>query len=307
VGVGKLAAVWVNVALVVTGAACGSSRPEPVQEPAASPTVIEGPALADDAADATTTVAPVVTTAPPVAVAAPAPGWVLGAKPLPKGPDGKPLVLPTPEPLRDRRLPTVDRLPPPPAGAPYQSTAAPIDATTAARMGTTWQPGCPVPLSDLRHLTLSFWGFDGRPHTGELVVHAKVADDVRSVFGKLFAARFPLEEMRIVEPADLAAEPTGDGNTTAAFVCRPVRGSTTTFSAHSFGLAVDVNPFQNPYKKGDSVLPELASAYLDRSWARPGMIKKGDVVTKAFASVGWTWGGSWTTTKDTMHFSENGR
>ena len=291
--------------LAVGVVACGSGGPGPVQEPAASPTVIEErPAAPETAA----TSAAVATTAPVVAPApAAGPGWVLGATPLPKGPDGKPLVLPPPEPLRDRRLPTVDRLPPPPAGAPFRSSSAPIDDAMAARMGSTWQPGCPVPLSDLRHVTLSFWGFDDRAHTGELVVKATVADDVRAVFRKLFDARFPLEEVRVVEPADLEAEPTGDGNTTAAFVCRPVRGSTTTFSAHSYGLAIDINPFQNPYEKAASVLPELASAYLDRSWARPGMIKKGDVVTKAFASIGWAWGGTWTTAKDTMHFSENGR
>ena len=305
-GRGRLRVAWVAGALAVIGVACGPGSPDPGPEPAASPTAVEEAVTVPEVA----TTAP-LPTAPAPSVVAPAPAagpaWVLGATPLPKGPDGTPLVLPTPEPLRDRRLPTVDRLPPPAPGAPYQSTSAPIDDATAARMGTTWQPGCPVPLSDLRRLTMSFWGFDDRPHTGELVVNAKVADDVRAVFKKLFDARFPLEEMRIVEPADLAAEPTGDGNSTAAFVCRPIRGSTTTFSAHSYGLAVDVNPFQNPYQKGKSVLPELASAYLDRSWSRPGMIKKGDVVTKAFASIGWTWGGTWTTTKDTMHFSENGR
>lgn len=247
---------------------------------------------------------PVTPLAPPLAVPAP---WKLGATPLPKGPDGKPLVLPTPEALRDRRLTTTDRLPPPPAGAPYASTTSPIDAAIAARMGTTWQPGCPVGLGDLRYLTLSFWGFDGQPHTGELVVNTSGADDVQKVFGRLFAARFPLEEVRLVEPADIAAEPTGDGNTTAAFVCRLVRGSTSTFSAHASGLAIDINPFQNPYTKGASLLPELASAYLDRSWNRPGMIRPGDLVTRAFAEVGWTWGGNWKSTKDTMHFSANGR
>jgi len=174
-------------------------------------------------------------------------------------------------------------------------------------MGTTWQPGCPVALSDLRYLNLSFWGFDQRQHTGELVVNASVADAVRKVFGRLFAARFPLEDVRVVEPADVDAEPTGDGNTTAAFICRPIRGSTSTFSAHSYGLAVDINPFQNPYKKGPSVLPELAGAYLDRARLRPGMITRGDTVTRAFAEVGWTWGGNWTSTKDLMHFSANGR
>jgi hypothetical protein len=258
------------------------------------------PAAAPPAAPNTT--APVGASRPAASAS-----WVLGATPLPKGADGKPLVLPTPQALRDRRLPTVDRLPPPAAGAPFASTAAPIDAALAARMGTTWQPGCPVALADLRYLTLSFWGFDAKPHTGELVVNAGAADDVRKVFGRLFAARFPIEEMRIVEPGDLSAEATGDGNGTAAFVCRPVRGSTSTPSAHSYGLAIDVNPFQNPYKKGASVLPELASSYLDRSSVRPGMIVKGDVVTRAFAEVGWTWGGTWSSPRDLMHFSANGR
>ncbi len=296
--------------LLVAIAACGSTGtadrsdpgPPALVEPAGTPTMIEAAPGA----------APPPSSAPgtgPAGVASPVVpgGWVLGATPLPRGPDGKPLVLPTPEALRDRRLPTVDRLPPPPAGAPYRSSAAPIDAAVAARMGTTWQAGCPVPLAGLRYLTLSFWGFDDRPHTGELVVNAKVADDVRQVFGRLFAARFPIEEMRIVEPADLAAEPTGDGNGTASFVCRPVRGSTAGFSAHSYGTAVDINPFHNPYEKGTSVLPELAGAYLDRSPLRPGMIAKGDVVTRAFAEVGWQWGGTWTSSTDTMHFSADGR
>ncbi len=305
---GRRAVLALLLAVAPVAAGCGPDRPAEVQQPASSPTVIED--APPDAAPGPSTLPAPVSTTPPVVATTPPPvaaSWVLGATPLPKGPDGKPLVLPTPEALRDRRLPTVDRLPPPAAGAPYASAASPIDAALAARLGTTWQPGCPVALADLRYLTLSFWGFDEKPHTGELVVNASVADDVRKVFGRLFVARFPIEEMRIIEPADLAAEPTGDGNPTAAFVCRPVRGSTTTFSAHSYGLAVDVNPFQNPYKKGESVLPELAGSYLDRSPVKPGMITKGDVVTRAFAEVGWSWGGTWTSSKDLMHFSENGR
>lgn len=301
-----VAALALALAVVLAAGACSPSDPVLVQEPAAAPTIAPDAGAAVDTAPSTA-----ATTMPVPAVVAPASppaaAWVLGATPLPKGPDGKPLVLPTPQALRDRRLPTVDRLPPPPADAPYRSTAAPVDGALAARMGATWQPGCPVPLADLRHVTMSFWGFDDRPHAGELVVNASVAGDVQKVFGRLFAARFPLEEVRIVEPADLDAEPTGDGNTTAAFVCRPVRGSTSTPSAHSSGLAVDINPFQNPYKKGDSVLPELAGAYLDRGDLRPGMVRKGDVVTRAFAEVGWSWGGTWSSSKDYMHFSANGR
>jgi hypothetical protein len=167
-------------------------------------------------------------------------------------------------------------------------------------------PGCPVPLSQLRYLTLSFRGFDGRAHTGELVVRASVARDVVTVFRRLYAASYPIEEMRLPTTADLLAPPTGDGNNTAAYVCRNTRGAST-FSAHAEGVAIDVNPFMNPYHHDDLVLPELASAYLDRSWHRPGMILSGGVVRRAFAAVGWYWGGEFHSVTDYMHFSANGR
>jgi D-alanyl-D-alanine carboxypeptidase len=234
----------------------------------------------------------------------PAVAWRVGARPLPLRPDGFGKVLPTPAALRDRRLPTVDRLPPPPGGR-FRSAVRPIGPAARARMGATWKPGCPVGLDDLRYVTVSFRGFDGRAHTGELVVHRRVAAQVVEVFTRLYRARFPIEEMRLVTGADLEAHPTGDGNNTAAFVCRPARQQTR-WSAHAHGLAVDVNPFQNPYRRGDLVLPELASAYEDRSRARPGMIRRGDVVTSAFADIGWTWGGSWRSQKDYMHFSATG-
>ena len=247
------------------------------------------------------------TTRPPdggPATTGPAGGWRVGARPLPLRPDGFGKVLPTPAALRDRRLPTLDRLPPPPGGR-FRSSIRPISPAIRARMGTTWKPGCPVGLADLRDVTVSFRGFDGRAHTGELVVHRRVAAGVVSVFARLYRARFPIEEMRLVTGADLTARPTGDCNNTAAFVCRAARKQTR-WSAHAYGLAVDVNPFQNPYRRGDLVLPELAGAYLDRGDRRPGMIFPGDAVTTAFAAIGWTWGGTWRSPKDLMHFSATG-
>jgi D-alanyl-D-alanine carboxypeptidase len=266
------------------------------------------PAAAGSATTTGPAPAATATTSPPAAVdpptSRPPPAWTLGARPLPLRPDGFGQVLPTPPPLRNRRLPTVDLLPPPTEGR-FRSAVRPIDPAVRARMGATWSPGCPVRLTDLRYVTVSFRGFDGRPHTGELVVHRRVAGQVVSVFARLYRAAFPIEEMRLVTTADLEAHPTGDGNNTAAFVCRAARNQRR-WSAHAYGLAVDVNPFQNPYRRGDLVLPELASAYLDRGRARPGMIRPGDVVTGAFAAVGWTWGGTWRSPTDLMHFSATG-
>jgi hypothetical protein len=279
----------------VLTACAGAPQPGP---PSSGPPVGEAtPGAEGGARDAPQPPEASATTRPPGA-------WRVGARPLPLRPDGFGKVLPTPAALRDRRLPTVDRLPPPPGGR-FRSTVARIGPAVRTRMGDTWKPGCPVGLADLRYLTVSFRGFDGRAHTGELVVHERVAAGVVSAFARLYRARFPIEQMRLVTGADLKAHPTGDGNNTAAFVCRAARKQTR-WSAHAYGLAVDVNPFQNPYRRGDLVLPELASAYLDRDRRRPGMVRPGDAVTTAFADLGWTWGGTWRSPRDLMHFSATG-
>lgn len=228
--------------------------------------------------------------------------WQVGAKPLPLQSNGYGEIEPTPATLVNRRLPTTDFLPPPSDGR-FHSTIAAVPASVLAR--STWAPGCPVGSARLRYLTMSFWGFDGRPHTGEMLVNEQIAAAVPTVFGQLFADRFPIEEMRVASVAEVTAHPTGDGNNTTAFVCRPTVGRTS-WSAHAYGLAIDVNPFCNPYQDGALVVPELASAYLDRLDVRPGMVLPGDATTRAFASVGWSWGGSWTSPRDLMHFSSNG-
>ncbi|MEU4524859.1 M15 family metallopeptidase [Amycolatopsis sp. NPDC024027] len=282
----RKAAAGAALALAVSG--CSPEAP-PVPPPVPAPTT-------------STSNAPSTAARPATASSAPAAGWQVGARPLPRRSDGFGEVEPTPPELVNRALPTKDVLPPP-AGTAYASTISAVPADVLAR--STWQPGCPVKAADLRYLTMSFWGFDGRAHTGEMLVNATGAAGITKVFGQLFAARFPLEEMRVTGPAELTAPPTGDGNSTSAFVCRPARGQTT-WSAHASGLAVDVNPFCNPYTQGDLVLPELASAYVDRSRNRPGMVLAGDATVRAFAAIGWSWGGNWHSPTDRMHFTATG-
>ncbi len=233
--------------------------------------------------------------------------WPLGTRPLPLRADGFGEIRPTPESLRNRRYPSPDPLGPAPQDGTFFSQIEAVSPAVRQRMGSAYQDLCPVPLSDLRYLTLTFRGFDGAAHLGEMVVAASVAPDVVSVFREIFEADFPLEEMRLITTADLKAPATGDGNITAATVCRLTRGTSTTVSAHALGLAVDVNPFMNPYLKGDVVLPERASAYLDRQRGLPGMITADSVVVRAFDRIGWTWGGRFNSLKDYQHFSANGR
>jgi hypothetical protein len=211
-------------------------------------------------------------------------------------------VQPTPPELIDRRLETIDVLPPP-AGEGFESSIGSVPPEVAAR--SSWTAECPVTLDELAYVTVSHFGFDGRFHTGELMVNLSVAEGVADVFRKLHQARFPLEQVRVIRKEEIDAPPTGDWNDTTSFVCRPAVGSQN-WSQHAYGLAVDVNPFHNPYLKGDLVLPELASTYTNRDDMRAGMIIPGDVVVEAFAEMGWPWGGHWRSLKDWMHFSQSG-
>jgi hypothetical protein len=230
------------------------------------------------------------------------PKW-LGTRVLPLRSDGHGQAQPTPPELQDRRLETIDLLPPP-VGEDFISSVGSVPPEVLAR--SSWSPECPVTVEELAYVTVSHFGFDGSFHTGELLVNAAGAEDVVEVFRRLHESRFPIEQMRVIRAEEIDAPPTGDWNDTTSFVCRPAIGSGS-WSEHAYGLAVDVNPFHNPYLKGDLVLPELASAYTDRSDARPGMIMPSDVVTEAFGAIGWGWGGNWNSLKDWMHFSQSGR
>jgi poly-gamma-glutamate synthesis protein (capsule biosynthesis protein) len=178
-------------------------------------------------------------------------------------------------------------------------------------MRASHRSGCPVGLQDLRHLRLSYVDFHGRAATGELVMHREVAQDVVRVFERLYAARWPIARMELVEAFDGDDDASMAANNTSAYNCRRVAGSPS-WSEHAYGRAIDVNPLLNPHVKTGSVAPPSGRRYahLDRSpgAAVPrGVITAGDVVVRAFADVGWGWGGDWTSSKDYQHFSATGR
>lgn len=175
-----------------------------------------------------------------------------------------------------------------------------------------WQRGCPVPLSQLRLLTVRHWGFDGRPHTGQLVVKRDVAEPLAKVFRRLYALLFPIRHMRLDDMYGPRASRPADGDVTGSFECRqavpsPCTGGSGTgsWSNHAYGLALDLNPRENPYVGCGRTRDPTRARYLDRSRLRKGMITP--AVVEAFRSIGWGWGGHWSgATKDYMHFSHNG-
>jgi D-alanyl-D-alanine carboxypeptidase len=180
-----------------------------------------------------------------------------------------------------------------------------ISSVTAADLARSYRPGCPVGPSQLRRLRVSHWDFRGRIHVGELVVRSTDARDVVSVFRKLYAARFPIRRLRPVDVYGGDDDRSMAADNTSGFNCRRVEGSSS-WSAHAYGLAIDVNPVENPFILNGRVSPPASRRYLDRSNVRPGMAVRGNVLVRAFASIGWSWGGRWTNPVDYQHFSATG-
>lgn len=197
---------------------------------------------------------------------------------------------------------------PPPASPTAQGFQAKIKKVTAGDLGSSWRKGCPVPPSGLRMIEMTYRGMDGEPHTGgRLVVNAKAAGDLVSVFKKLYALRYPIERMAPVDKYGGSDFDSIEANNTSAFNCRNATGSSS-FSQHAYGLAIDINPCQNPYVYADGrTAHKKCTKYKNRSRKDPGVIHAGDRVVKAFASIGWGWGGTWSGARDYQHFSSSGR
>ena len=190
--------------------------------------------------------------------------------------------------------------------ASYAGSVHRIGPALRARMASSHGPRCPVPWSDLRYLRLPYVGFDGRGHVGELVVAQRYARDVVGVFARLHAARWPIRQMRPTSDFGGNDERSMAADNTSSYNCRRVAGSAE-WSDHAYGAAVDIDPVENPYLHDGSVSPAGSRPFvrLDRSpGARvpAGGVSAGDVVVRAFAAIGWEWGGSWAS-PDYQHFA----
>ena len=197
---------------------------------------------------------------------------------------------------------------------PFHSSVKPLPQPVKAQLkaGGFWHRGCPVALSGLRLLTVSYRGFDGRAKTGQLVVNKNAAPPLASVFRRLYGLHFPIRHMGLADMYGPIRSRPRDGDVSGSFECRqavpsPCVGGrgTGSWSMHAYGLAVDLNPVENPYVGCGESRDPASRPYRDRSRHRPGMVTPR--VVGAFRSIGWGWGGAWAgNTKDYMHFSSTG-
>jgi hypothetical protein len=182
-----------------------------------------------------------------------------------------------------------------------------VSHVTAAQLPYSWHRGCPVAPAQLRRVRLSYWGFDRRAHMGAVVVNASAVGGVVRVFRRLYVARFPIRRLRPIDAYRGVDERSLAADNTAAFNCRyAVAPGPKRWSVHAYGLAIDVDPVENPYVLNGRVHPRAGRAYLNRSRIRPGMAYRGGLLLKAFAAIGWQWGGRWPASPDYQHFSATG-
>jgi hypothetical protein len=231
-------------------------------------------------------------------------------------PSPTPTPVPTPEPTPEP-TPTPVPTPTPDPFRPEKVTFHPeneafwygplTDALKEYIIGSTFPEDpkkCPVKITDLRYVSVLYVDFDDIEHTGALIVHKRVVDDVLKIFYKLYKASYPLASVNLLDDYGEAFDDNISmaANNTSAFCCRPVTG-TKKFSKHAYGVAIDINPMMNPYIRPDgSIAPENSRPYLDRKQKLPGMIDESDYCYKVFTSYGWKWGGHFKGETDYQHF-----
>jgi hypothetical protein len=199
------------------------------------------------------------------------------------------------------------RLPAQPAAPPSASDmVSPISDALCRDMRSTrvLNPGAPVGCERLRLVRFGYVGFDGATHDdGELVVLDAVADHVLAIFVALRRRAFPIASAKLMnhyrgnDDASMAA------NNTSAFNVRRVEGSNA-MSLHAYGVAIDLNPIQNPYVErragGIEVSPPAGAGYVRRQDRRLGMA---ETIIELFAHHGFAqWGGYWPRGIDYQHF-----
>lgn len=207
-------------------------------------------------------------------------------------PPGTPVALPKGAPRPRVALPRQARA----TGAGPNATVGRIpDAMWHSMMGRSWHRGCPVGRAQLRVVRVNYWGFDGYRYRGELVVRDVIAGRTAAVFSAIHRARLPIRAMYRVDRFGWSARLGGAddyrsmaaGNT-SAFNCRGVVGNPGRRSPHSYGRAIDVNPWENPYASpSDGWVPN--AWWVSRSHPRVAWRSSSHPMVRIMREHGFRW------------------
>lgn len=174
--------------------------------------------------------------------------------------------------------------------------------------GVSYPVDCTISLDDLRYVSLLYVDFDGNTQSGEMICNKAIAQDILEIFSELYNNGYQIESIKLIDEFDGDDTASMLANNTSCFNYRVVEG-TNRLSNHAKGLAIDLNPFYNPYitynKDGSTnISPEGSEAYADRNASFPYKIDENDLAYKLFKEHGFTWGGNWNSVKDYQHFEK---
>ena len=179
----------------------------------------------------------------------------------------------------------------------------PLPPAMLARMhDRSWHPADPrCPRADqLALVEVAHRTFDGGVAPGELVVASAIATPALELFTRLFAIGLPLRSLRPIDDFDGRDDASMAADNSSGFNFRTIAG-TDVLSQHALGLAIDLNPIENPWLGAHGLAPAAGAAYLDRADVRPGMIVRPGPVAAIFDELGWEWGGDWRHARDYHH------
>ena len=167
-----------------------------------------------------------------------------------------------------------------------------------------------VSYDELRYVGILYYDLNGLIQAGELICNEYIAEDLTEIFNELYKSEYRIESVFLIDnfSGDDTASMCADN--TSCFNYRVVDG-TTSLSKHARGLAIDINPFYNPYivfGKGeggsDYISPPGSEIYADRSASFAYKIDENDLCYRLFKAHGFVWGGDWNSCKDYQHFQK---
>lgn len=190
------------------------------------------------------------------------------------------------------------------AGAGAQTAnpnISPLSAEIRAAMtGKSWKPGCPVSLDDLAAVRVTYLGFDDRTHQGTLVLHKRFAAEAAQIFDELYKIRFPINKIAPWE--NYGPDVYAEQDITVGFYCEKADDAPNEWSGHAYGVAIDLNPRENPFRDVKKGWWPKSSAPLAARDGGQGKISPQTQAFRIFAQHGWAWGGFYVGEPDLMHF-----
>jgi len=178
------------------------------------------------------------------------------------------------------------------------------DRTAKMILGKSYKQNSIIEMDELRILTITFLGFDDKPHYGKLIVNKKAASELLVIFKELYNSKFEIEKINLIDQYGADDIMSMEDNNTSCFNFRTITNGKGV-SKHSLGLAIDINPVQNPYINNEKTLPHKGRDYLVRNVEKKGMIIKGGTCYRIFKKHGWIWGGDWKRPVDYQHFERS--